>query len=335
MPKKMLAAFFVLVFFTLFPAVILNPINLVSASSSEGWVRKYGENDLYSAYSLIQTSDGGYAIGGNTGDARFGEEEYFWLVKTDELGYTKWSKTYETLIAGEAHSVIQTSDGGYAMLGSNSYNPDFLLVKTNSSGELEWSKTYGSEDKDFEWSIVQTSDSGYVLAGMLWNRSDPGHHAGLIKTDSEGNIVWMRNYAGGTPVSMVGTSDGGYVLCSGLTLVKTDSEGQMLWTRGLNFDKDPAIAQAHSVIQTLDGGYAIAGAGSPLDSEGQPIGDGQVSYAWIIKTDPEGIIPEFPSWVILPLLIAATLVITLVKKKFLKKNFTKHVYSFEIVCRDA
>jgi len=403
MSRKVLAAFFVLALFMLFPTVILHPVNFVSASSTEGWVRTYGGANLESAESLIQTSDGGYAIGGktgsgalllktdsygnmewnqtyggggalslvetsdggyalaggtrlvktdaygnmewnrtlwggnmaysliqtndggyalagNNGDARYGDE-YFWLVKTDEMGYTKWSKTYETVIAGEAHSVIQTLDSGYAMLGSNSYNPDFLLVKTDSSGELEWSKTYGSEDKDFGWSIVQTSNGGYALAGMLWNRSGTGH-AGLIKTDSNGNMLWMRNYHGGTPLSMVGTSDGGYVLCSGLTLVKTDSEGNMLWTKGLDFATNATVAQARSVIQTRDGGYAITGTGSPLDSDGQPLGDGQVSYAWIIKTDPEGNIPEFPSWVILPLVLIATLVVLFFKKRLITTSIS-------------
>jgi len=320
--KKLFLSSTVLIVLITFPL-----IGSVGASS-EMWSQTYGGTNLESAESIIQTSDGGYAIAGNTGDARYGEEEYFWLVKTDELGYNKWSKTYETVMPGGAHSVIQTSDGGYAMLGSNSYNPDFLLVKTDSSGELEWSKTYGSEDYDIGWSIVQTSDGGYALAGMLWNRSGfgTGNHAGLIKTDSEGNMLWMRNYHGGTPLSMVGTSNGGYVLCSGLTLVKTDSEGQMLWTKGLNFDNDTAIAQAHSVIQTRDGGYAVTGAGSPLDSEGQPIGDGQVSYAWIVKTDPEGIIPEFPSCIILPLLITATLVIIICKLRLTKNCQSSRSY---------
>jgi hypothetical protein len=390
-PKKTLAWFIVLALFLTFSIVILYFAICVVDSSSEGWVRTYGGTNLESAYSIIQTSDGGYAVAGsvesgalllktdstgnmewnqtyvgdgarslvgtsdggyvlaggtrliktdaygniewtrtllggnsaysliqtsdkgyvvagNTGDARYGEDEYFWLIKTDKLGYNQWSKTFETLMPGVARSVIQTSDGGYALLGSNSDNPDFLLVKTSSSGELEWSKTYGGEDNDNGWSIVQTSDGGYALAGMLWNRSDHDNMAGLIKINSEGNTLWMKNYPGFTPLSMETTIDGGYVLCSELTLVKTDSEGQLLWTKSINFADDAAVDQAHSVIQTLDGGYAIAGVGSPLYSAGRPLGDSQVSYAWIIKTDPEGVVSEFPSWVFLPLFLAATLV---------------------------
>jgi len=395
MARKALAAFFVLAFFTLFPAIILHPVNFVFASSAEGWIQTYGgkghfyaesfvqasdggfviagltesgalllKTDFYgnmewnrtyggagsdaakslietsdggyalvsgtwlvktdaygnmewnrtllggnAAYSLIQTSDGGYAIAGSSGDVAHGEEPYFWLVKTNELGYNRWSKTYETVMTGGAASVIQTLDGGFAMLGSNSFNPDFLLVKTDSSGELEWSKKYEKPDWDTGRCIVQNSDGGYMLAGTLWNRSGTGH-GGLIKTDSNGNMLWMKNYPGGFQLLMAATSDGGYVLCSNLTLFKTDSEGNTLWTKGLDLPTDFSDAWEFSVIQTHDGGYAIIGAGSSSDDPSTGI-----TYAWIVKTDPEGNIPEFPSWTIFPLLIISTLVAIIVRNK--------------------
>jgi hypothetical protein len=263
------------------------------------------------AHSLIQTNDNGYVVAGYSGD-------YFWLSKTDEQGYNSWSKTFETVTAGRANSVIQTSDGGYALLGHSNFNPDFLLVKTDSLGELQWSKKYEKPDIDIGWSIVQEDDGGYVLAGMLWNRNETDNNAGLIKTDSNGNMLWMKNYHGGTPLSMIRTSDGDYILCSGVTLVKTDYEGNMFWTEGLDLPNDVSVAQAHSVIQANDNGYAITGTGSPQSSDGQPTG---ISYAWIAKTDPEGIIPEFPSWT--PLIISgllATFMVSIVYRLKINKD---------------
>jgi hypothetical protein len=195
-------------------------------------------------------------------------------------------------------------------LGSNSFNPDFLLVKTDSSGELEWSKKYEKPDWDTGRCMVQNSDGGYTLAGTLWNRSGTGH-GGLIKTDSNGNMLWMKNYPGGFQLLMAATSDGGYILCSNLTLIKTDSEGNMLWTKGLDLPTDISFAWEFSVIQTHDGGYAILGAASSPSADGQD----WISYAWIVKTDPEGNIPEFPSWTIFPLLIISTLVAIIVRNK--------------------
>ncbi len=66
------------------------------------------------------------------------------------------------------------------------------------------------------------------------------------------------------------------------------------------------------VIETSDGGYAIAG-----DIFDWFIGDGLI---WVIKTNNYGIIPEFPSWIILPLFVLATLTMICVKCRRLLKN---------------
>jgi hypothetical protein len=264
------------------------------------------------AYSLIKTSDGGYAIAGSSGDVPQGEEPYFWLVKTDEQGHNTWSKTYETVITGGANSVIQTIDGGFAMLGSNSFNPDFLLVKTSFSGELEWSKKYEKPDWDTGSCILQNIDGGYMLAGSLWNRSGTGN-GGLIRTDSNGDMLWMKNYPGGLNLLMAATSDGGYVLCSNSTLFKTDSESNTLWTKDLNLPSDFSDAWEFSVIQTQDGGYAVLGDAN-ISS---PRADSQewVTNAWIAKTDPEGNIPEFPLWTTQVLLIISTFAAIIARNK--------------------
>ena len=266
----------------------------------------------HSPRSLIQTSDGGYCVAGSSGDPLLDEENHFWLTKTDELGYNLWNKTYETLISGYAAAVIQTIDGGFALLGSNSMNPDFLLVKTDSSGELEWSKKYEKSDWDTGQCIVQNSDGGYTLAGHLWNRSDLNNMAGLIKTDLNGTMLWMKNYYGSWHVSMAATSDGGYILLSDSTLTKTDSEGIIQWTKGYH-------GNAHSVIQTHDEGYAILGTGSFLISDDPPIGN---YYVWIIKTDSTGTIPEFPSWTILPFFLTVTLIGILVRKRLMSPRIS-------------
>ncbi|MEJ2272302.1 MAG: hypothetical protein P8X91_07465 [Candidatus Bathyarchaeota archaeon] len=261
--------------------------------------------------SLIQTSDGGFVVAGSSGDRQLGEENYFWLTKTDELGYNLWNKTYKTIITGSAGSVIQTFDGGFALLGSNTMNSDFLLVKTDSSGELEWLKKYEKPDIDTGQRIVQNNDGGYTMAGMIWNRSDLNNMAGLIKTDSNGTMLWMKNYYGSWHVSMEATSDGGYILLSDSTLSKTDSEGNIQWTKGYH-------GNAHSVIQTHEG-YAILGTGSFLISDDPPIGK---YYVWIIKTDSIGSIPEFSSLTILPIILVSSLAVILCRNK-IQKNRSK------------
>ena len=133
------------------------------------------------------------------------------LVKVDASGNIVWSHSYSQAGIGAASSLILTSDGGYALVGTTQ-NEDFLLVKTDDKGNFKWSKTYGSQDKDGGSSIIQNIDGSYVMAGLMWNRSTYGG-VGLVKVDSAGNLLWLRNYPStGIHSTMVGASDGGYVL---------------------------------------------------------------------------------------------------------------------------
>jgi len=248
--------------------------------------------------SMIQTSDGGYALAGYTNFV-MGESADFWLVKTDEMGYRQWSRSYPRGVYDQAKSLIQTSDGGYALTGFSRGGGDyFLLIKTDQLGEMQWSKTYGSPDKDEGHVVVQTSDGGYVMGGLMWNRSGSGI-AGVIKTDSMGNVEWARNYLGGIVWSMALTNDGGFIIGLDNVVIKTDPEGNIQWNA-------TCIGRANSVIQTSDGGYAIAGTG--------------ITDAFLSKIVPEGDIPEFPSWTPLLIMLIAVAVITIVYRFNLKKH---------------
>jgi len=129
-------------------------------------------------------------------------------------------------------------------------------------------------------------------------------------------MLWMKNYPSCFQLLMAATSDGGYVLCSNLTLYKTDSEGNTQWTKSVNLPTDFSYAWPFSVIQTLDGGYAILGGASSPSADGQE----GVSYSWIVKTDPDGNIPEFPSWMILPLLLVTIAATAAIRKHLCPKR---------------
>ena len=207
------------------------------------WNKTYGGFRIEVAYSVIQTSDGGYAIAGYTTTYGAGKHD-FWLVKTDSTGNLEWSRTYGGPESNEeAYSVIQTSDGGYLIAGEKSDGDgeeDFWLVKTDSSGNLEWSRTYGGSGGDVARSVIQTSDGGYVIAGYTNSYGAGGFDFWLVKTDSSGNIEWSRTYGG------------------------------------------PKSDEARSVIQTLDGGYAVVGLT-------QSYGAGMADF-WLIKI----LHPTFP-----------------------------------------
>lgn len=270
------------------------------SSGNKKWDKTFGGADNDHAYSVVQTSDGGYAIAGTTepktfqkGVFEFGGDEDILIVKTDSSGNKEWDKTYSGVNRDNANSIIQTSDGGYAIAGdtwvSNDSRYDAWLIKTDSSGNEEWSKTYGGSGTETAYSVVQTSDGGYAIAG---DTSDFGGNFWLVKTNSFGDEEWNRTY-GGTENecawSMIRTSDGGYAL-AGLKdpmtygngsrdfwLVKTNSFGKEEWNNtygGLYRD------EARSVVQTSDGGYILAG-----ETESREYGNVD---AWLVKIDSQG-----------------------------------------------
>jgi hypothetical protein len=282
-----------------------------TASSSPGsqvWSKTFGGAGDEGAFSVIQTSDGGYAIAGYTNSTGAGKMDA-WLVKTDSTGNTLWNKTYGGSGYDWASSVIQTSDGGFAITGttnsSGSGGYDFWLIKTDSLGNQQWNKTYGGKYNDYASSVVQAVGGGYVLAGIINSFGDVGYafsgfrdvfivgnaDVGLIKTDSAGNEIWNKTFGGPDDdgaFSLVKTSDGGYAITGNtysfsggnntdFWLIKTDSSGKELWNRTFGGPKDDF---GYFVIQTRDGGYALAGI---TNCSGYGYED-----VWLIKTDSSG-----------------------------------------------
>jgi hypothetical protein len=163
-----------------------------NASGDMQWYKTYGTEAGETCYALIQTFDGGYALAGDTTSFGAGDVD-FWLIKTDSLGNHLWDKTYGGISHEILHDLVQTSDGGYALLGyTSSFGAggiDFWLVKTDASGNMQWDRTYGGVHDDYAWVLVQTSDGGYAMAGWTNSYGGGSDDAWLIKTDAAGNAV--------------------------------------------------------------------------------------------------------------------------------------------------
>ena len=100
------------------------------------WKYSIGGEGKDEAYSLIQTTEGGFAIAGYT--ESYGAGNYdMWLVKTDDEGELEWKNTFGGTENDFAQSLVQTTDGGFAIAGStNSYGDgdiNMWLVKTLGS----------------------------------------------------------------------------------------------------------------------------------------------------------------------------------------------------------
>jgi predicted secreted protein len=257
------------------------------------WQKTYGGAEYDSAFSVVQTNDGGYAIAGETDSFGAGSRDS-WLVKTDAIGNAQWNKTYGGTGIDTVYSLIQTLDGGYAMVGfTQSFGAggnDFWLVKTDAEGNMQWSKTYGGWGHESARCIVQTSDGGYAFVGYTYSFGAGSDDFWLVKTDENGTVQWSQTYGGASDdfaYSMVQTVDGGYAIVGGTRsfgagqsdfwLVKTDALGNEQWNRtyGGTGEDWPL-----SVIKTNDGGYAIAGSTLSFGAGGADM--------WLVKVDSSG-----------------------------------------------
>ncbi|MEM3578030.1 MAG: NosD domain-containing protein [Candidatus Bathyarchaeia archaeon] len=104
----------------------------------------------------------------------------------------------------------------------------------------EWNQTYGGSELEIAYSLMQTNDEGYAILGWTESFGSGLSDIWLIKTDSNGNMQWHRTYGG----------------------ANNDYSG------------------THALLQTSDGGYAIAGYTNSF-------GSGDFDF-WLIKTDSEG-----------------------------------------------
>jgi Secretion system C-terminal sorting domain len=143
------------------------------------WEKNYGGSDSDTAFSIQQTTDGGYIVVGdsrsNNGDVgeNYGSSDY-WIIKLDIAGNLEWEKNYGGSDWDFAWSIQQTTDGGYIVagdsrstdgdVGGNYGSSDCWIIKLDMAGNLEWEKNYGGSGADVPQSIQQTTDGGYIVA---------------------------------------------------------------------------------------------------------------------------------------------------------------------------
>lgn len=199
------------------------------------------------------------------------------LLLTGSAGATpveEWNKTFGSTGYDSASYVRQATDGGYIISGSTCpHDPSQCgpwLIKTDARGNEEWNRTF--LEVNGASSVQQTKDGGYILSG--WS---------LIRIDRNGSEQWVKKFSGGYLNSVLETSDGGYIGAGYIVeqpgyghpdgwLIKVDGNGDEQWNRSF---WGGGFGSIKSVLQTKDGGYALAG----LKGE---------SGALLIKVDEDG-----------------------------------------------
>jgi hypothetical protein len=235
------------------------------------WQKSLGGSNFDYAFSIRQTTDGGYIVAGETesndGDVsgNHGTSYDYWVVKLNTAGNILWQKCLGGSGGEVAHSIQQTSDGGYIVAGftwlsndgdvtGNHGDFDEWIVKLDTAGIFQWQKCLGGSGRETAFSIKQTNDGGYIVAGNS-NSNDgdvTGNHGDydywIVKLDKSGDIEWQKSLGGSS------------------------------------------IDDAFSIQKTIDGGYIIAGSSSSNDGDvtGNHSIPGPYGDAWVVKLDSVG-----------------------------------------------
>ncbi len=262
----------------------------LDASGNHVWGRVYGGPNDDEAYSIIQTSDGGYAVCGRTSSWGPAPMPNLFVMKLDPLGNLVWLRTYwagPMHMEDEAYSIVSTPDSGYAVCGRlKATGPtqfDAFLLKLDQYGNAQWMRVVPGETEDEAYSVADDLMGHILVAG--WTQSYGSHPFGpadifVAGFGLDGTSLWSRTYGWPTGEeqvlddrSLVATADGGSAVC-GLTtsvgpgipapnflILKLDPMGFPMWCRSHpspywpGNDSDVALA----MIERTGTGYAVAG----------------------------------------------------------------------------
>jgi len=241
------------------------------------WTRVFPNTTSGSGiYEIIPTFDAGYLIAGY-----WNGPNGFWdtnVAKLDSMGNLEWDSVYVGPFIDVALGIIQLPDSGYVLCGGEGHvlgAGDGLLLRIDQNGNTVWKKLFNFNG--IEASIIDlkiTPDNKFIMAGGLGVGFSS--HIMLIKTDTSGNMIWMKELTKNNNQLIYGQiakililPDGDYVSAGGIyqnpgsnslsmSLLKTDTAGNLKWIR--YYTPNPAYdVYGYDVTATSDGGFIISG----------------------------------------------------------------------------
>ncbi len=210
------------------------------------WQKSIGGFDMDRPYSVKQTLDSGFILGGYSASGIGGDKtEYaygnndYWVVKINGTGEIVWQNNIGGLYDDLLYTIELTEDGGYILGGASASDSafdksedghggyDFWILKLDSLGNIQWQNTIGGDGNDGQnfVEIISTPDGGFLLGGssdsdISGDKTEDNYgdlDFWILKLDSFGNILWQTTIGGNNAdflSAIITTSDGG-ILVSG------------------------------------------------------------------------------------------------------------------------
>ncbi len=239
---------------------------------NELWHKTYGGNGYDIGIAVKQTMDGGYIITGSTSSYGAGSSDVY-LIRTDALGDTLWTRTFGGAEDDAGYSVIENNDGSLLIVGNTlSFAVGFsaaYVIKTDENGNLLWQKSYEKSGTSRAGGVHKINNEGYIIAGSTYSLGTSHKMFYFLKINENGDTIWTKTYS--IPNCNVGTgcvditADSGFVFGGSITysngdadlcLMKTDTNGNFLWFKKYS---GTGAQMGGNFCQTNDGCFVITG----------------------------------------------------------------------------
>ena len=233
---------------------------------------------------MIATSDGNFAMGGDTGGFSGGTGTslaYFLMI--DDTGTTV-IESYVGESAMGAYlimSSLQETSDGYVMSGrGTTYGAGATVIKLSGNGSEEWNACAGESFNDGFNCARELPDGSFLAAGYLYEEGDYDCYLSMI--DSDGLILWTKEI--GSPDryefarDFIQVQDGGFLVAaecyyaespyySDIYLFKTDFNGNVEWQTqigGFGNDTPGEIIEISEDVYLLVGSTQTGSGGSDV-----------------------------------------------------------------------
>ena len=136
----------------------------LDANGAPVWWTTIGETAHDYAWSIIQTSDNGFAVTGYCQGFGAGASDVF-VVKLSSFGAVQWTRTVGGSGSEMGRSIIQDSNGEYTIGGltTSPGGTNTYIVHLDANGAYKWSKY----TNDNLCNVLRTaSNGGFAVAGM-------------------------------------------------------------------------------------------------------------------------------------------------------------------------
>ncbi len=211
----------------------------LNAVGEQLWQKHYGTREMEKGYSIRETHDEGFVIGGfqYANDERKAD---MLIVRVDRNGEGVWRRVLRAPGNGVAESVLETATGNFLAAGwawKEEKGLQGVVIELTPGGRVLQESDLGEGGKDVLYAIEPVPQGGYVAVGQTDREN--GTDVWLIRLDPDGRQVWETRTRGagedyGHAVTVA--DDGGFIIAGGseslarggsdFCLFKTDRMGR-------------------------------------------------------------------------------------------------------------